>query len=192
MDEGRTWMKVEHDGRGVPAVVFLGTSFFVLLIAIALIYPLRGVADESLSAASEKQTLPPFKSSKGIYYPETAKRVGLEGKVLVAFDIVADGRVANLSIIVSDDSAFEDTAKEYMSGLRFKVPSNWANSQSRYERYHIGFVFCIPPSSLVGTFGVAASPVTISTNRIPGSPIRNPPAAGATGPCVTSSQPAAH
>jgi hypothetical protein len=34
----------------------------------------------------EKQTLPPVKSSKGVYYPEPAKRVGLEGKVLVAFD----------------------------------------------------------------------------------------------------------
>jgi hypothetical protein len=50
----------------------------------------------------------------------------------------------------------------------------------RYQRYHIGFVFCIPPSDLVETFGIAALPVTISTNRIPGSPIRNPPAAGAT------------
>jgi TonB family protein len=185
-------MQVDHDGRRVSTVAFPATSLVVLLISIALIYPLRGVADESLSAASAKQTLPPLKSSKGIYYPETAKRVGLEGKVLVAFDIVADGRVANLSIIFSDDSAFENTAKEYMSGLRFEVPSNWAKSESRYERYHIGFVFCIPPSSLVGSFGVASSPVTVSTNRIPGSPIRNPPAAGATGLCVTSSQPATH
>jgi TonB family protein len=183
-------MKEDHDGRGVSTVASPATSLVVLLIAIALIYPLRGLADESQSAVSEKQMLPPLRSSKGIYYPETAKRVGLEGKVLVAFDIVADGRVANLSIISSDNSAFENTAKEYMSGLRFEVPSNWASSESRYQRYHIGFVFCIPPSSLVGTFGVAASPVTISTNRIPGSPIRNPPASGATGTCVTGSQPA--
>jgi hypothetical protein len=105
--------------------------------------------------------------------------------VLVAFDIVKDGRVANLSIIFSDDGVFENTVKEYMSGLRFDVPSDWATSQSHYERYHIGFVFCIPPSSFVETFGIAASPVTISTNRIPGSPIRNPPAAEATGPCVS-------
>jgi TonB family protein len=117
-------MKVDRDGHGISTVVFPMTSFVVLLTAIAWIYPLRGEADESLSAASEELTLPPLKSSKGIYYPETAKRVGLEGKVLVAFDIVADGRVANLSIVFSDDGAFENTAKEYMSGVRFEVPSN--------------------------------------------------------------------
>jgi TonB family protein len=184
-------MKVDHDRRGVSTIVSSATGLVVLLIAIALIYPQRGIADEPLSTASEQQLLPPIKSSKGLYYPDAAKRVGLEGKVLVAFDIVADGRVANLAIIFSDESAFENTAREYMSGLRFEVPSNWASSASRYQRYHIGFVFCIPPSDLVGTFGVAASPVMVSTNRISGSPIRNLPAAGATGPCVTY-QPAKH
>ena len=178
-------VKADHDSRGVCTVVSSATSLVVLLIAIVLIYPLRGFADEPLNTASEQQLLPPIKSSKGLYYPDAAKRVGLEGKVLVAFDIVADGRVANLAILFSDESAFENTAKEYMSGLRFEVPSNWASSASRYQRYHIGFVFCIPPSDLVGTFGIAASPVTISTSRIPGSPIRNPPTAGATGPCAS-------
>jgi TonB family protein len=178
-------MKTHQEGRGVSTVVSSATRLVALLIAIALIYPLRGVADEPLSTVSEQQILPPIKSSKGFYYPDAAKRVGLEGKVLVAFDIGADGRVANLAMLFSDESAFENTAKEYMSGLRFEVPSNWASSAGRYQRYHIGFVFCIPPSDLVGTFGIAASPVTISTNRISGSPIRNPPAAGATGTCVS-------
>jgi TonB family protein len=181
-------VKIDHVGRGFSTVVSSATSLVALLVAIVLIYPMHGVADEPLSTASEQQKLPPIKSSKGVYYPEAAKRVGLEGKVLIAFDIVADGRVANLAILFSDESAFENTAKEYMSGLRFEVPSNWASSASRYQRYHIGFVFCIPPSDLVGTFGIAASPVTISTNRIAGSPIRNPPVAGATGTCVTGSQ----
>lgn len=82
-------------------VTSLASVLVVLLIAVTLNYPLRGVADEFQSAVSESetQTLPPLKNSKGIYYPEAAKRAGLEGKVLVAFDIVADGRVANLSII---------------------------------------------------------------------------------------------
>ena len=175
-------MRVYRDGRGICMVA--GRVSVALLIAIALIHSLGAVADESPEVVSEQQTLPPVKSSKDIYYPDAAKRAGLEGTVLVAFDIVKDGRVANLSILFSDGGVFESTAKEYMSGLRFEVPSNWASSASRYQRYHIGFVFCIPPSDLVETFGIAASPVTISTNRIPGSPIRNPPAAGATGPCV--------
>jgi TonB family protein len=177
-------MRVYRDGRGI-SIVARRTISVILLVAIALLHSSRGVADGSPGVVSEKETLPPLKSNKGIYYPESAKRTGLEGKVLVAFDIVKDGRVANLSVLFSDDGVFESTAKEYMSGLRFDVPSDWATSQSHFERYHIGFVFCIPPSSLVETFGIAASPVIISTNRIPGSPIRNPPAAGTTGPCAT-------
>jgi TonB family protein len=182
-------MRVYRDGRGISIVA--RRVSVTLLVAIAFIHSARAVADESPGVVSEKQTLPPVKSSKDIYYPETAKRAGLEGKVLVAFDIVKGGRVANLSVLFSDDAVFESAAKEYMSGLRFDVPSDWATSQNHYERYHIGFVFCIPPSSLIETFGIAASPVTISTNRIPGSPIRNPPAAGAGGPC-SSYQTAKH
>lgn len=177
-------MSAYRDGLGI-SIVARRTIGVTLLVAIALIHASRAVADESPGVVSEKQTLPAVKRSKDINYPDTAKRAGLEGKVLVAFDILKDGRIANLSILFSDDGVFESTAKEYMSGLRFDVPSDWATSQGHYVRYHIGFVFCIPPSSLVETFGIAASPVTISTNRIPGSPVRNPPAAGATGPCAT-------
>jgi TonB family protein len=179
----RAWRGISIGARRIIRVTLLG--------AIALIHSSGGLADESAGDVPEKQALPPVKSSKGVYYPDSAKRAGLEGKVLVAFDIVKDGRVVNLSIIFSDDGVFENSVKEYMSGLRFDVPSDWATSQSHYERYHIGFVFCIPPSSLVETSGIAASPVTISTNRISGSAIRNPPAAGATGPCI-SSQTAKH
>jgi TonB family protein len=178
-------MKLDNEGSVVSTSVYFATGLFVLLIVTALIYPGCGLADESPSAASEQQALPRFKNSKPPYYPDAAKLAGLEGKVLVAFDIVADGRVANLAIIFSDERVFEKTAEEFMSGLRFEVPSTWATSNSRYQRYHMGFVFCIPPSGLVDTFGIAASPVTISTNRMRGAPIRNPPAAGATGSCVT-------
>jgi hypothetical protein len=179
-------MKVHHNGRRMPTIVCWTIEIAALLITAASIYPLRGVADESPGVMAETQALPPIKSSKdkSVYYPDALKRFGLEGKVLAAFDVGPDGRVTNLSIIFSDESAFENIVKEYMSGLRFEVPSNWANSANRFERYHMGFVFCLPPSSLDTTFGVAVSPVIISGSRIPGAPIRNPPAAGATGRCV--------
>jgi TonB family protein len=178
-------MNIDHAGRGGLRAVFLGTSLFVLLIAFASIFHVRASADEASNAPSTSPALPLLKSSKDIYYPQMAKQVGLEGKVLVAFDIAADGSVAHSSIIFADEGGFEGVAKEYLAGLQFVVPSNWANSPARYQRYHLGFVFCIPPSSLAATFEVAASPVTIKTNRIPGSPVRNPPALGAAGPCVS-------
>jgi hypothetical protein len=59
-------MKVDHDGCGVSTVASRTTGLLVLLIATASIYPFCGVADESQSAVSEKQTLPPLKSSNGI------------------------------------------------------------------------------------------------------------------------------
>jgi len=163
----------------------LSVTSVVVLITFAWLYPLRGSAEESVDPLPESPALPRVKNSKGIYYPERAKRDGLEGKVLVAFDIDAGGRVSHLAVLDSDDSVFEATAREYLTGLQFDVPSDWSKSAAHLIRYHIGFLFCIPPSSLDLTFGVPANPVIISTNRITGSPIRHPLVPGADAKCAT-------
>jgi TonB family protein len=180
-----TLREFDGEGRGVSKMINLATGYFILLILSAMIYPISGVADEFPGETTEQQTLPPFKISKVPYYPDAARRDALEGKVLVAFDIVPSGRAAHVAVIFSDQPAFEKTAMEFMANTVFEVSSTWATSKDRFQRYHMGFLFCIPPSGLVDTFGIAASPVTVSASRIPGSPIRNPPTPGATGRCST-------
>ena len=178
-------MKLIENRRQLTRHILLVTCL-IALNTLAGLFPVRGSADESVDTAPAKQALPPLKNFKnGIFYPEHAKADGVEGKVLVAFDIVAGGRVAKLVILDSDNSALEATAREILSGLRFDLPSDWANSPAHLIRYHMGFVFCISPSSLSRTFGVPLSPIIIRTNRLPGSPIRNPIEPGATDQCAT-------
>ena len=78
-------------------------------ISIILAFPMGGLADQQDSAAARQPPLPKMKSSKGLYYPDAAKRVGAEGKVIIGFDIAANGRATDISLISSDDKIFEQT-----------------------------------------------------------------------------------
>lgn len=53
-------------------------------------------------------------------YPARALRQGLEGWVVVQFDVLADGRVANVAIVDSSDPVFEGAARDAAMKFRFK------------------------------------------------------------------------
>jgi TonB family protein len=139
-----------------------------------------GLADES-GSGPESMKLPKFKLTN-FDYPDSAKRLGLEGKVLIAFDISPQGRAVNASMISSDEDTLVKPALGMVLGLRFD-PTDLATGD-RPVRYRIGFVFCMPPSSLTEDFGVPAVPLVVSSSRMRGVPIHNLPAPGATGRCV--------
>jgi protein TonB len=56
---------------------------------------------------------------KNIHYPETAKRAGLEGKVLVKVFINKNGDVSNAEIIKSDHSIFDSSAINALLKTKF-------------------------------------------------------------------------
>lgn len=155
-----------------------------LLIVVALVRSVPCSADEPAEASPPHLTLPKIASRQGIHYPDAARVRGLEGKVLIAFDITPEGRPTNGALIDSDDDLFTKAATEYLANLRFEVPhGDTVPGSSFVGRYRIGFVFCLPPSSLDDTFAVPAVPIVISGFRIPGSPIKHPPPPGASGQC---------
>lgn len=53
-------------------------------------------------------------------YPISASRKGLEGYVIVQFDVLTDGYVANISIIESSHRVFESEAVKAAQRFRFK------------------------------------------------------------------------
>jgi protein TonB len=53
-------------------------------------------------------------------YPAAALRAGLEGWVLVAFDVLTDGSVAGIRVVESSDIRFEDAARRAAAKFRFK------------------------------------------------------------------------
>lgn len=53
-------------------------------------------------------------------YPSRAQQNGLEGWVLVEFDVLSSGAVANVRIVDSSDRTFEDAARNAAQRFRFK------------------------------------------------------------------------
>jgi TonB family protein len=165
-------------------MVFRAAVYLALTTISGLPY---AVADEAIGAPQQQPALPPIKSLKSIDYPVKAKLNGLEGTVLIEFNVDAKGKPTNLSVLRADDPMFASAASELFAGTRFDVAKDWANSAGYPLRYRMGIVFCIPPSGQVDTFAESRdTPIIVSTNRIPGSPIRNPVSPGATGRCAKS------
>jgi len=57
-------------------------------------------------------------------YPTIARQAGLEGWVLVQFDVLASGNVSNIRIVESSDRIFEKSARKAASRFRFKPRVN--------------------------------------------------------------------
>jgi len=105
------------------------------------------------------------------WFPAAAKRMGLEGRVLVGFDITAQGRVTNISVIWSENSVFDSSAVEMLKGARFSVPSDWANGGA-LRRWRVGFVFRQSPGCQSAEFAIPVEPVVITGSRVTGAPPR--------------------
>ena len=77
-------------------------------------------------------------------YPAAAANRGLEGFVVVQFDVLSDGTVGNISVVSSSSSIFERSAIRAASRFRFKarivagVPqtSSGVQYQFRFEMDH--------------------------------------------------------
>jgi protein TonB len=54
-------------------------------------------------------------------YPARAQQMGLEGWVLVQFDVLANGTVANVTVVDSSHSIFETAARRAAERFRFKA-----------------------------------------------------------------------
>jgi TonB family protein len=161
-----------------PAAALVAASF--------MCGPLRSLAEDAQGTSPPAPTLPKIRSSRSISYPEAQKRAGLEGRVLVAFDIAENGEATNASVIFADQDSFDQSAIELVSGLRFDLPMDWVSSGNRAKRFHLGVVFCIPPSGQAEAFADVTSPILIMTSRVAGSPVRNPVPRKASGKCATT------
>lgn len=109
------------------------------------------------------------------WYAPAAKRAGLEGTVLVAFDIASNGQSKNVSVLSADNSVFEASALQFLKGFRFKLPADWG-AANLSRRWRLGFVYRLCPSAISGEFGIPVEIVYISGSRLAGAPSRTAPA----------------
>ena len=138
--------------------------------AVATPAPATTAADTSAWALPK---LPPFKL-EGVrdWFPEVARRDGLEGRVLVGFDIAAQGSAKNISVIWSSTRVFESNAVGMLRTARFSVPSDWMESGG-WRRWRLGFVFRLSPSCESDEFAIPVEKVLVTGSRVIGAPVHN-------------------
>lgn len=125
------------------------------------------------SSAWELPKLPRFKLGQDQdWFPEAARRDGLEGRVLVGFDITAQGSAKNISVIWSSTRLFESNAVGMLRTGRFSVPSDWIESGG-WRRWRLGFVFRLSPSCESDEFAIPVEKVLVTGSRIIGAPVHN-------------------
>jgi TonB family protein len=133
--------------------------------------------------AWELPHLPRIDFGSGYYYPTGAMRLGVEGRVLVAFDITAAGRARNVSILWTEDASLATQTVKLLERARFKVSADWTSS-GEWRRWRAGFVYRMPPSCQTEEFAIPVEKVYISASRLPGTAVRNHPGPNASGSCA--------
>ena len=135
----------------------------------------------SLTQADEPQSLklPNLKSTRMLaaWYPDRARRLDQQGRVLVEFEISLKGRVVNPKIISAEPSdVFEGTVTALVRGWEYDVPSNWESSGGTTHLFRVGFIFLLRPCRATGPCNVTPFPadtsVTITGDRLPLPPGR--------------------
>ena len=99
-------------------------------------------------AASVKGTLPSgdrveieiLKTPK-LKYPRRAERLGVEGFVLVGFDLSEEGEVLDLRVIESQPRLmFDKSAMKFVQGFRFSIPEEDGDAVSATDiKFRVGF-----------------------------------------------------
>jgi TonB family protein len=129
-----------------------------------------------LAQADESQALklPKFKITRAWDdpYPDRARRLDQQGRVLVEFEISSKGRVVDPKIVSAEPpGAFESTVTALVRGWKFDVPSNWESLGGTTHAFHAGFIFILRPCRTTGPCDVAPFPadtsITITGSRLP-------------------------
>jgi len=162
------------------AVLVASSGVCTLAIAQAHADPTEAAANTPVAATTSPDTagwelpkLPQMQlDGNGGFYPEPARRTGLEGRVLLGFAITAEGRAKNISVIWSENGVFESDALKILKGARFSLPSGWAESGAG-RRWRLGVVYHLAGSCPSEQFAIPVETIVVTGARIPGTPVRS-------------------
>ena len=105
-------------------------------LRLAIVVLLTGALAGCLTNPNQPPTL---MRGDALTYPEFARAQGLQGSVVVGYDVAADGRVLNARIVSAmPEGVFEQAALDAVRGWRFR-PGRRKGVESLYE----GFVSTI-------------------------------------------------
>jgi TonB family protein len=75
------------------------------------------------------------------YYPETARRQRITGRVELECSIDAKGSARDIVVLQSGGPRFDDAAHRLISDAHFDIPLNWAATGGPTQRFRYGVVF---------------------------------------------------
>ena len=131
------------------------------ILCLALLGPLcmpsPAFSDEIPAAESQSQAVMPMVKSlgKGIYYPDQAKRLEAQGRILLGFQINDRGRATRISIESAEASKIlSDSAVAILKEFVFERPAAPASAAAGSEQYRISVVFELEPCGGLQHFDV--------------------------------------
>lgn len=101
----------------------LGVSKSILLaLAVAMVAPSFAASVKGTSPAGNEVDVE-ITSTPALKYPRRAERLGVEGYVVVGFDLSAEGELIDLRVIESEPRLmFDKSALKFIEGMNFSVP----------------------------------------------------------------------
>jgi TonB family protein len=142
----------------------------VLLTVVLLTYSSSVRAQETPTAAYEPKSLP----GRAIYphddfYPAQARRLGITGRVCLAYSVDTKGHAQHVEVLVSGGALLDDPAKKLLANVRFQVPSDWVATGGPAKRYRQGVVFNLTNKPEVPPFEDSIPTAVVTVTGIPGS-----------------------
>lgn len=118
---------------------------FCLGLMLQLLLP--GGAARAQDAAGAKRSLPQLTIDlNALAYPSAAQRAGMQGRVLVAFNITKKGRADAIEIVNAEPAdEFDATASKAVKQVRFTVPDDWQASGGAAHRFQLSVLFKLSP-----------------------------------------------
>jgi TonB family protein len=113
----------------------------LIFISVASLYAIT-----SLSQDQAALKLPPYhviqRGPPVGMYPMQAARLQQQGRVLVQFDISAEGRAKNITVVSSEPhGVFDKTASEMVGAWAFDLPADWAGSDASRHHYTLSVIY---------------------------------------------------
>ncbi len=123
-----------------PPVTYLYRLGLVCLLALPAV---PGSAQE----AAARRSLPQLSVDlNSLAYPGAAQRAGLQGRVLLAFNISSRGRAEDVLIMSAEPSEeFDAAATRAVRQVRFTVPDDWEESGGAAHRFTLSVLFKLSP-----------------------------------------------
>src|SRR5579862_1948017 len=96
--------------------------------SLALVLASAVPAQENSASAYEPKSLPGKLVSNFGFYPDKAKRLGITGRICLAYSVDSKGTAQKIVILESAGPDLDDRAKKMLADYHFEVPSEWIST----------------------------------------------------------------